>query len=293
VTEPLEQYRPLLRDVAYRITGSAADADEIVQETFVRALDRPPADTTRSVRPWLVRVAANLARDALRTRRRRGYEGPWLPSPVEVLPASDAGPDEVVERRDAVGWATLVALEALTPQQRTVLVLREVADLTADEVADLLGTGAPAVRAAHARARRAVAAATPREPADLDPATIAALTRLSAGIQSGDLATLRAALAADVTFVSDGAGEFLAARNVLHGPDRVAKFLLGVLRKSGPMQVVPARFNDRLGLWVVPERITRRRLAPRSVLLVILGEDGRIVGLHSVSATGKLGAVHG
>lgn len=284
--EELEPHRPLLRDVAYRITGDVSDADDIVQETFARALRRPPADRSRSWRPWLVKVTANLARDALRARRRRSYTGPWLPTPVEVLPSEAPGPEATVARREAVGWAALVALEALTPQQRAVLVLRDVAELSADEVAEALQSTPEAVRAAHLRARRALAAAPP-EPEDLDPRMMAALGRLGEAMATGDLEALKAALTEDVTLTSDGGGEYLAALRVLEGPNRVARFLLGVQRRSGIGQIEVVRLNDRLALWATPAH-DRRRVAPRSVLIAVLAPDGRIAALYGVAATAKL-----
>lgn len=289
VTEDLEPHRPLLRDVAYRITGDATDAEDIVQETFVRALRSPPPDRSRPLRPWLVRVTANLARDALRHRRRRRYDGPWLPMPIEV-PSDLPGPEDRVERREEVGWAALVALEQLTPQQRAVLVLRDVAELSADEVAEALGTNPVAVRATHARARRALASATPREPAQLDAATLAALARIGQALAMGDVEALRGAFAVDVTLVTDGGGEFLAARNVLHGPDRVTRFLLGLMRKTGVDRTELVRANDRIGLWTTPAR-ARRRLAPCTLLLPVLAPDGRIAALHLVCASAKLARV--
>ena len=133
----------------YRLTGSAADADELVQDTFVRALERPPPDLHASLRPWLVRVALNLGLDALRRRRRIRYTGQWLPSPVEAsdeepLPSfepSIAGGETTEGRYDlleSVSMAFLVALEALTPRQRAVLLLRDVFDYRVDETAQFV-----------------------------------------------------------------------------------------------------------------------------------------------------------
>jgi RNA polymerase sigma factor (sigma-70 family) len=113
--------------LCYRMTGSAADADDLVQDTFARAIAQPPPDTTSSLRPWLVRVAMNLARDHLRRRRRRAYDGPWLPAPVDELPPAHE-PAATTARYDlmeSVTIAFLLALEALSPPQRAVLILRD------------------------------------------------------------------------------------------------------------------------------------------------------------------------
>jgi RNA polymerase sigma factor (sigma-70 family) len=289
----LEPHRALLFDVAYRITGTVADAEDLVQESFARALASPPPDLERPLRPWLVRVVANLARDQLRARRRRAYPGSWLPGPQEVdeLAAPEPGPEGVTARREAVGWATLVALESLPPQQRAVLVLREVADLSAAEVADALATTPEAVRAAHARARRTLAAVTPREPAALDAATLAALQRLTTAILTGDLAALREVLTADVQLASDSGGAYRSAVRVLHGADHVARFLLGISRKNGPTDAALVRVNDRFALRTAPER-PPRGVAPRGLLVFTLAPDGRVSHLAVLVSPRKLQGLH-
>ena len=161
--------RTFLWGLCYRMTGCAADAEDIVQETFVRALERPPARQEDPWRPWLVRVAMNLARDLLRRRRRRAYVGPWLPSPIETgdeaaMPAVEptlSGGDTTAGRYDvleSVSFAFLIALEALTPQQRAVLLLRDVFDYDVRETADALGISASSVKVTHHRARTRMAA---------------------------------------------------------------------------------------------------------------------------------------
>ena len=135
--------RRFLIGLCYRMTGSAADAEDVVQETFARALERPPARTDAPWRPWLVRVALNLAKDELRRRKRRGYKGPWLPEPIEDSewiepshePQSTAGRYELLE---SVSFAFLLALEALSPAQRAVLLLRDVFEYTGAETAEAL-----------------------------------------------------------------------------------------------------------------------------------------------------------
>src|SRR4030095_12948344 len=137
--DALEPHRRHLWGLCYRMTGNAADADELVQETFARALERPPARTDQPWRPWLVRVAMNLARDLLRYRRRSPYRGSWLPSPIETdsddeLPSYElaVGSGSPTEGRyellESVSFAFLLALEALRPNQRAVLLLRDVFD---------------------------------------------------------------------------------------------------------------------------------------------------------------------
>jgi len=152
--------------LCYRMTGNAADADDLVQETFVRAWKQPPARTDEPWRPWLTRVAMNLSRDLLRRRRRRHYEGPWLPSPIETgdeasppsyEPVDEQGnPAARYDMLESVSFAFLLALEALTPAQRAVLLLRDVFDYSVREAADALGMSEPSVKTTHHRARRAM-----------------------------------------------------------------------------------------------------------------------------------------
>jgi len=280
--DPPNRHRSVLFDVAYRITGDAAAADDIVQDTLTRALTRPPKDLSRPWRPWLVRVAANLARDHLRARRRRAYLGPWLPTPLPV----DTDPEDRLAGRQAVGWATLVAMEALTPQQRTVLVLRDVVELRATEVAELLATTPEAVRAAHRRARRALND-LPEEPPALDAAILEVAARLGQALAQGDLAAMMAVLAPDVELRSDGAnGRYTAAIHPVFGADRVARFLLGVSTKGGPSEVTLVRRNDRMA-FRIERHEAPRRYAKVSELLVVLGANGRIAHVHIVLGEGS------
>ena len=136
-----EQERRFLWGLCYRMTGSAADAEDIVQEVFVKALEKPALDTERPLRPWLVRVAMNLSRDNLRKRVQSGYTGPWLPSPLptddwpenhEAAVEANDSPMARYDLLESVSLAFMLALEALTPTQRAVLLLRDVFDYTSD-----------------------------------------------------------------------------------------------------------------------------------------------------------------
>lgn len=211
------------------MTGSTADADDLLQDTFERAMTRPPADLERPWRPWLVRVAANLARDALRSRRRRKYIGPWLPCPADTsaLPPP-ATPEARYGARESASYAFLKALEALTPNQRAVLVLRDVFEYSGAEVADTLDMTVSNVKVTLHRARKALRefddARPTTEPADVSEA----LSRLMAALLAGDAVRVAALLAEGVVATSDAGGEFTAARRAVSGADRVARFLLGV-----------------------------------------------------------------
>ena len=162
--EALETDRRLLWGLCYRMTGNAADADDLVQETFVRAIEKPPRRANEPLRPWLVRVAMNLSRDLLRRRKRRGYVGPWLPSPVptdeespasyEPLAPSENSPAARYDLMESVSFAFLLALEALTPSGRAVLLLRDVFDYSTSETAEALDITESYVKVLLLRARR-------------------------------------------------------------------------------------------------------------------------------------------
>ncbi len=298
--------RQLLWGVCYRMTGSASDADDLVQDTFVRAIERPPARRDDPWRPWLVKVAMNLARDALRRRRRRGYTGPWLPSPIETgdesaVPAferpldGDNPTEGRYELLESVSYAFLVALEALTPQQRAVLLLRDVFDYDVAETASLLDLSPANVKTSLHRARRAMAAydtnRTRPTPALVDK-TREVLEKLFAAVAAQDEGTCRTLLAERVVALSDGGDEFLAAKVPLIGIDRVVKFELGLLRK-GHALVTAAELRSINGLPALVVEIAARqpRTAPRAVIRCDLDADGKVIAWHSILASSKLTAI--
>jgi RNA polymerase sigma-70 factor (ECF subfamily) len=293
------QHRRFLWGLAYRLTGNAADADDVVQETFVRALRRPPADRARPWRPWLVRVALNLGRDLLRGRRRRGYEGPWLPSPVEAEPPSHEPVDlagDPAARYDlveSVSFAFLLALEALSPRQRATLLLRDVFDYSVRETARALALSEANVRAVHMRARRALAAYdAARRP--LSAARQAAegetLQRFLAAVTAGDVAGVESMLADDVRAVSDAAGEFHAARVPVLGRRKVAALMVGVAQGLGALRRAEVRLFNGLPAFLA-EATVRPGFAPRFVLQLELDGQGRIREVRTVLATRKLTGV--
>ncbi len=298
------EHRSAIWGVCYRMTGCAADADDLVQATFVRAIERPPSDRSRPWRPWLVKVAMNLSRDLLRRRRRRGYVGPWLPSPVEVERAGLDGEaletGEAADRRygllESVTFAFLLALEVLTPQQRAVLLLRDVFGASGQEAAEALGISDDRVRATLVRARRAMAAydgarclpdeATRRR-------TREALERFMACLALGDVEGAGALLAEDVRALHDGGGEFLSALKPLHGRRRVLGLYVGLAEKlqrqatSTRLEIRP--LNGLPALHMEAEGMPPRQ-AGRVVVIGVVDEDGRLRGLHAVLSTRKLSA---
>ncbi|GHI96992.1 RNA polymerase sigma-70 factor [Streptomyces olivaceus] len=230
-----EEHRPVLLGVAYRMLGRLADAEDVVQEAWLRwsGADR---SAVREPRGYLVRVTTRLAVDRLRQIKSRGetYVGPWLPEPC-VTHFGNAGPDtaEKAVLADSVSLAVLVVLESLSPLERAVFVLREAFGYPYAEIAAMLERGEPAVRQLAGRARRHVDERRPRY--DVDPAQRRDLTeRFLAAAAGGDLAALLELLAPDVRLVGDSGGKSRAPLRELEGSDKVARFLQGAARKSVP-----------------------------------------------------------
>ncbi len=291
---PLEAHRPILKALAYRMLGSAAEAEDVVQDTFVRALAKPP-QTDRPVRPWLVRVTCNLARDRLRKRKVRKYHGPWLPEPISEPPTIDPAADPELHLRlsQTATLAWLVAAETLTPEQRAVVLLREVLDWKVTEVGAALGRSPGAVRSLHLRARRALAEApTPAPGPKVLQAHQQALQALLEALLAGDQKALEALLSEEVVLSSDGGGEVHAVGKLLFGPSRVAKVALALSKASGEHQDLRLELVN--GLPAVIEQTAPHRL-PRwpttSLTSIVLDSDGKIVRLFNVVAPSKLGQV--
>lgn len=224
----------LLFSVAYQMLGSVADAEDVVQDTWLRwsAADR---EAVADARAYLVRIASRLALDRLGSARarRESYVGPWLPEPL--LTGADpvasapgpADPADEAEVGEQVSLAVLVVLETLSPAERAVFVLREVFGMPTAEVAATLGRTESAVRQMAHRAREHVQARRPRF--DADRQTQREITeRLLAACAGGDLDALLAALAPGVVLVSDGGGKVSAALRPIVGAEKVARFALGV-----------------------------------------------------------------
>jgi len=290
--------------LCYRMTGNAADADDLAQETFVRAWERPPARTDEPWRPWLVSVAMNLSRDLLRRRKRRRYEGPWLPSPIETgdefTPPSyepvdeDGNPAARYDMLESVSFAFLLALEALTPAQRAVLLLRDVFDYSVKEAADALGMSEPNVKTTHHRARRAMRDYDrERLPPtrSLQEQTRRAMERFLNCLFSRDVAGVEALLAEDARHMGDGGGEFIAARSPVIGRRKVALFNLRLAELTpDDARITWRTFN---GLPAIVMELTQppEKYAPRIVTTCELDADGNIKRIFNVLATRKLTAV--
>jgi len=222
-TDAFVAHRNLLFTVAYEMLGSAADAEDVLQETWLRWVD-VDLGQVRDPRAYLVRVTTRQSLNRLRTmsRRREAYVGPWLPEPVLTTP--DVA--EEVELAESVSTALMLVLETLSPTERAVFVLREAFDVGYDEIADAVGKTPAAVRQIAHRARRHVDARRPR--AAVSPQqTRAALDAFRHALDTGDLQGLLDLLAPEVVLLSDGGGVKQAALHPVVGAGRVARYIVG------------------------------------------------------------------
>ena len=285
--------RRLLWGLCYRMTGCAAEADDLVQETWIRALESPPPDVERALRPWLMRVATNLSRDQLRRRRRREYTGSWLPSPVpdDLLEDDGDRPDTRYGRAESATQAFLIALEALTPGQRAVVLLRDVYDLSVAETADATGMSTANVKTTLHRARKRLAGYD-EAPCRPTPALRAqmqdALMKLSVAVASQDPSVIAAFFEDDAELWSDSAGKFISNPRPLRGADAISRFYAKRTAAIG----APAWFEVR-SLNHLPVALMRYdglgpRFARTYALGGILAPDGRIRRILNVVAPAKL-----
>jgi RNA polymerase sigma-70 factor (ECF subfamily) len=229
--------------VAYAILGSHAEAEDVVADCWLRLVAADEREPVRDVAAWATVSVARAALDVLRSARvrRETYVGPWLPEPVVVVPDTA----DRVSLDDSVRYALLVALERLTPAERTAWVLHDIFEMPFDDVADAVGRTPVAVRQLARRARQHVAAGTPRVVVDAGThdRVVGAFLGAAAG---GDLAGLVRLLDPSVVLTSDGGGVVNAARRPVLGPDRVARFFAGLARKEGQVELV--EINGRTGL---------------------------------------------
>ena len=226
--EEFGEYRPLLLGLAYRLLGSMWDAEDVVQEAYLR-WTRSDRSQVRTPRAFLVTVVSRLALDQLRSARvtREAYPGPWLPEPV----ASGAlGPLDTVELRDTVSYATLYMMERLSPPERAVFVLREAFGLRYAEIAEVVGASTAGCRQMHHRAARRVTDGRDRfHPSGADHARL--LTSFLRAARDGDLTALTEILSEDVTAWNDGGGRVRAALRPVVGRERVLAFVAGLVAR--------------------------------------------------------------
>ncbi len=281
-TDPEAQFhelRPLLFGLAYRTLGSRADAEDIVQEAYLR-LQSIPRDTVAAPRPYLTTVVARLSLDLLKSaqRRRETYMGTWLPEPLIAEP-----PPDKAEMAESLSLAFLHLLQQLSPSERVAFLLHEVFDSSYAEVAQTLGTSEQNSRQLVARARKHLRDQRPRFP--VDPRQHAAVLRsFLEACRDMDAARLSALLAPGVVAYNDGGGKVNAALNPIYGADRVLRFLIGV-RKKTPLDLLngyPGVINGSPGfVFTAAGRAV-------SVMTLELDEDGRIRGIYYVANPEKI-----
>lgn len=278
-----EPHRAHLFGIAYRLLGELSAAEDAVQEAFLRLQNAP--EDLREPRAWLTTVVTRLCLDELRSARARRevYVGPWLPEPL-VSPADDlaADPAQRVEDLESLSMAMLVVLESLTPLERAVFVLREVFGYDYAELAAMLDKSEAAVRQLAHRAREHVQARRPRFDHD-EERQRAAVEQFLIATLTGDVKGLMATLSEDAVLLSDGGGVVQAARKPILGPDRIARFFVGLAAKymSAAHRAEIATVNGSVGLLLWDgERLDS-----------VIGFDvlgGKVVRVHAVRNPAKL-----
>jgi RNA polymerase sigma-70 factor (ECF subfamily) len=231
-----DQYRSLLFSVAYRMLGSVADAEDMLQETFIR-WQQAPDEEIRSSRAFLVTIISRLCINHLQSARvqREEYVGQWLPEPIITGPGSD--PLEIIRVDESLSMAFLVMLERLTPVERAVFLLREVFEYEYSEIAAVLGQSEANCRQILSRAKQHVSAMRPRFKASSRKKSDL-LEHFLKATTSGDLEGLVALLSSDVVLHSDGGGKAIAVPNLIQGADNVARGILGGFGKLVPRNLV-------------------------------------------------------
>lgn len=248
LTEAFEAERPRLLNVAYRLTGSVADAEDAVQEAWLR-LARSDADIA-NLQAWLTTVVSRLCLDRLTSAaaRRETYVGQWLPEPI-VTPLDEVDdPLAAVVRDEDNRFAAIVVLDVLPPDQRVSFVLHDAFGVPFDEIAQVLSIEPANARQLASRARRAVADPPPPTPTDEHNAAVG---RFLAAMATGDLDAVLATLHPDALVMGDANGTTSTAVNVIHGADKFARFYLGLLRRYGddPLSTIePVLVNGELGV---------------------------------------------
>jgi RNA polymerase sigma-70 factor, ECF subfamily len=287
MAETFESYRPYLFAVAYRMLGSAMDAEDMVQETFLRYQATPP-ETIHSLKAYLTTIITRLCMDQLHLarRQRETYLGPWLPEPILTDAAVPADPAERVDAEESVSLAFLVLLEELQPMERAVFLLREVFEYDYAEIAAFLGKSEMACRQAFSRARKHLADRRPRFPASAETHR-QILSGFMRAVRYGDMDNLMGMLSEDVTLWADGGGKVKgAATRPVVGPLAVARFSLGATQRFLPpdAHVELAEVNGE------PAAIFRSGERALVVLTIEL-EGGRIRTVRIVANPEKLAHV--
>lgn len=280
-----ETHRGTLFGLAYRMLGSAVEAEDVVQDTYLRV--NAAADEPRDLRAYAVTIATRLCLDQLKSARkqRETYIGPWLPEPIRTSEEMFRDtPEGVISAEESISLAFLVLLESLGPVERAVFLLRDVFDYDYDQIATTVGRSEANCRQILRRARLAVDERRPRFVPTREQQRAMTL-RFIAAASDGDMSPLLAMLADDVTAWSDGGGKVTAALNPIHGKDRVFRFIEGTGRKQRVASIDVIDINGRPGIVF---RSHRGRI--QHVLQLVLC-DGLIEGIYIIANPDKLGAL--
>lgn len=287
-TDEFEELRPHLLAVGYRLTGTYADAEDIVQDAWLRR--HGTGEQIVDLRAWLTTVVSRLGLDRLRSaaHRRETYVGQWLPEPVVTGLAGDDPLAAVVAGEDA-RFAAMVVLERLTPEQRVAFVLHDGFGVPFDEIAAILGISAAAARQHASRARRA-AAAPEAVPSDTHNEVVG---RLMAALADGDLDAVVALLHPEATFTGDSNRRAPTAPRVIHGAEKVARFLFGLARRYGPNWMAGSELvliNGELGAYTsgAPAVDGYPELMPRISAMTI--RDGLVCAVWDIANPDKFTA---
>jgi RNA polymerase sigma-70 factor, ECF subfamily len=278
-----EDHRPALARLAYRMLGSLADVDDVLQEAYLR-WSRNDRATVQSPRAYLFSIVTRLCIDQRQAieARKQTYVGPWLPEPV--IESGATGPIDRIETAESVSMAFLLVLESLSPVERAAYLLRRVFDYDYDEIARILDKSEPSCRQLVSRAEKRVFDRRPRferDPAEAERLTDAFLQACA----TGELEGLVQLLAADAVLYSDGGGKVAAALAPIRGADKIARFFVGIMKKVPPgLEVRKVRVNGQPGL------IT---LIDGQIYLVLTLDivDGRIANCFVVRNPDKLARV--
>jgi RNA polymerase sigma-70 factor (TIGR02957 family) len=274
--DPFVAHRSLLFTVAYEMRGSAADAEDVLQESWLRGADVDHSQVS-DPRAYLIRVVTRQALNQMRTlsRRREEYVGQWLPEPLLTSP--DVAED--VELAESVSIAMLTVLETLAPTERAVFVLHQVFEMPYGEIAEAIGKSAAAVRQIALRAREHVAARRPRvQVSRLEQQAV--VERFLAALRTGQLQELMEVMAPDVVLIADGGGIAAAARTPIHGADAVANLLARARR-------VLAAFETTI-VWLNGAPAARVEIDGQLAAVSLVVENGRVTRIYAVSNPQKL-----
>ncbi len=271
--------------LGFRMLGAPQAADDLVQDTLLRAIERPPRDLARPLEPWLLSVAGNLARDRLRARKVAQAKRPFVPAP---LPPARLDPQASLATRQTASIAWLLAAEALTPEQRLVWLLREVLEYATTEAAELLQSTPGAIRALHFRANKRLAQHPIPAPTPASAqAHAAALLRFSQAIQQGELDTAKALLAPQAAYLADGGPTYRAAGRPIFGAERLLRVFSALGTSLGATRVELVWLGGFPALWITV-LAPKIGFAPAALVQLVLDGEGRIAKVTTLMDPARL-----